>query len=495
MKSDLYLGVDQGTSSTKGVLIDGSGASIAEWSAAVPEVRYDERCVEQDAEGILSSVIDVFARAQEIAKEQDGVIRGAGLAVQRSGVLAWQASDGAPLCPMMTWADTRTYPQIQAFGRGAEILSGKTGIPTIPNFAAGKIHLLQRRFLDPVVHVGTLDSFLLFRLSGGRVFITEDTMASRTMLYSLAERHWSDELCRQFEVDKRRLPRINPSIAPHTSYEGIPIVAILGDQQAALIGRMNAARRPLLTLGTIASLTVDTGATPTIKPSLKTSVLYSRLVPNAAIREFQFLVEQTSPVTGTVLLEPLRRSWCASTEALQALCDEACKANPSGLATAYFVNKQNPSDAWPRGIPNVMVCRQGATIADRARAIVENVGNLIVRVIEEMAEKGLLGEVFPAHLDLAGGGSDLDYLVQYVADVSGHTFHRFATREAGARGAACAARMSVHGHDSVRGCNTEEPVKVFSCENPDRRKRYLMWQRMEQDVLRNSLPPHAEIEE
>jgi glycerol kinase len=495
MKSDLYLGIDQGTSSTKGVLVDGSGASIAEWSAAAPQVRYDDRCVEQDAEQILTSVVEVFAKAQRLAKERNANIRGAGLAVQRSGVLAWQSSDGAPLCPMMTWADTRTYPQIQAFGRGAEIISGKTGIPTIPNFAAGKIHLLQRRFLDPIVHVGTLDSFLLFRLSGGKVFVTEDTMASRTMLYALAERHWSDDLCRQFEVDKKRLPRINPSIAPHTSYDGIPIVATLGDQQAALLGRMNAARRPLLTLGTIASLTVDTGATPTMKPAVKTSVLYSRLLPNAAIRELQFLVEQTSPVTGTVLLEPLRRSWCANTEELQTLCDEAYRANPAGMATAYFVNKQNPTETWPRGIPNVMVCRPGAAIADRARAIVENVGNLIVRVIDEMAEKGLLGDVFPAHLDLAGGGSELDYLVQYVADVSGHTFHRFATREAGARGAACAAWMSVHGQGTVHGFNTEQPIKVFSCQNPERRKRYLMWQRMEQDVFKNSLPPHAEIEE
>jgi glycerol kinase len=495
MKPNLYLGIDQGTSSTKGILLDASGVSVAEWSAAVPEARYDERRVEQDPEGILSSVVDIFDKARQLAEEQECVIRGAGFGVQRSGVLAWRASDGVSVHPMMTWADTRTYPQIQAFGRGVEIISGKTGLPTIPNFAAGKIHLLQRQFLDPQVHVGTLDSFLLFRLSKGKVFITEDTMASRTMLYALGERNWSDELCMQFAVDKRRLPRINPSLAPHSTHEGVPIVALLGDQQAALLGRMNTANRPLLTLGTIASLTVSTGTTPVQKPALKTSVLYSRLIPNAAVRDLFFLSEVTSSVTGNVLLEPLRRAWCKSSEELQAQCEASFEANPMGLATAYFVHKQDPSEVWPHGIPNVMVCKSGATVADRARAVVENVGNLIVRMLEQFAEKEMLGEAFPAQIDLAGGGSEIDYLVQYVADVSGHTFHRFSAREAGARGAALAALTSAHSREDIRSFNAEPATRVFVCENPERRKRYLVWQRMEQDVLKNTLPPHAEIEE
>jgi len=495
MKPNLYLGIDQGTSSTKGVLLDESGGAVAEWSAAVPDARYDERCVEQDPEGLLASVLAIFDKARQFAADEECVIRGAGLGVQRSGVLAWRSSDGASVHPMITWADTRTYPQIQGFGRGVELISGKTGLPTIPNFAAGKIQLLQRKFLDPVIHVATLDTYLLFRLSKGNVFVTEDTMASRTMLYALSEQNWSEELCRQFAVDKQRLPRINPSLAPHTSYEGIPIVALLGDQQAALLGRMNAANRPLLTLGTIASLTANTGNAPVQKPVLKTSVLYSRLIPNAAVRDVFFLSELTSSVTGNVLLEPLRRSWCASSEELQAQCEQSFKTNPAGLATAYFVHKQDPSEVWPHGTPNVMVCKPGTTVADRARAVVENVGNLIVRMLEQFAEKEMLGEVFPAQIDLAGGGSELDYLVQYIADVSGHSFHRLSAREAGSRGAALAAMISVQGREDTCAFNMEPSTKVFVCENPERRKRYLIWQRMEQDVLKNTLPPHAEIEE
>jgi len=494
MKSDLYLGIDQGSSSTKAVCLDSSGSSVAEWSFAAPELRTDERCVEQDPEGIVRSVCEAFNEAKQFAVEHEYVIRAAGLAVQRSGVLAWRSQDGEPVHPVITWADTRTYPQIQALGRGVEFISNQTGLPTLANFAAPKIHLLQRKFIDPVIHVATLDTFLLYRLSGRKVFVTEDTMASRTMLYTLAERNWSEELCRRFQVDRKRLPRINPSLAPHTSYEGIPIAALLGDQQAALIGRMDQSKRPLLNLGTIASMVVGTGARPLQKPGLKTSVLYSRLIPSAGARDVQFLSEVTSSVTGHVMREPLRRSWCQSNEELQSMCDESLSANSIGLATAYFIHKQEPSDVWPRGVPNVMVCKPGASTKDRVRAVVENAGNLIVRLIEEMAEKGLLGDVFPTEIDVAGGGSELDFLMQYIADVSGQRLHRMATREAGTRGAALAALMSHRPQLDIRSLNTQEPTRVFSCQNPERRRRYLMWQRMEQDVLRNTLPAHAEIE-
>lgn len=494
MKSDLYLGIDQGSSSTKGVCLDSSGTPVAEWSVAAPATRTEERCVEQDPEGILNSVLEVFLKAKQFATQHELVIRGAGLAVQRSGVLAWRSQDGEPVHPVITWADTRTYPQIQALGRGVELITNQTGLPTIANFAAPKIHLLQRQFLDPIIHVATLDTFLLYRLSGRKVFVTEDTMASRTMLYALTDRNWSEDLCRHFKVDKKRLPRINPSLAPHTSHEGVPIAALLGDQQAALIGRMGQSKRPLLNLGTIASLVVATGAQAVQKPGLKTSVLYSRLIPSAAARDVQFLTEVTSSVTGNVLLEPLRRSWCNSSEELHAMCEESFQENPVGLATAYFIHKQEPSDVWPHGVPNVMVCKPGASTKDRVRAVVENVGNLIVRMIEEMAEKGLLGEVFPTEIDVAGGGSELDFLMQYIADVSGQKLRRLAAREAGTRGAALAALMSIHCEIDIRSLNTEEPTQVFSCQSPERRRRYMMWQRMEQDVLKNTLPAHAEIE-
>ena len=493
--SAAYLGIDQGSGSTKALVLDGNGRHLQEFHAAVPARIEDGRRVEQDPEGILESVLDIFARAKSWSQSNGLQIKGAGLAVQRSGVLAWNAADGRVRHPMMTWADTRTQPTIEGFGRGVERISLLTGLPTIAHFAAGKIHLLQRQFLEPSVHVATLDAFLLFRLSGKRLFVTDDTMAARTMLYALNERGWSESLCREFAVDQKRLPKIVPSLGFLAEREEVPFVALLGDQQAALIGRSGARRRPLLNLGTIASLTKDTGFSPVQRPGLMTSVLLSRLVPNGFTRELRYLAELTSPVTGTVLLEPLRRSWAASSEELQALCESALAASPDGMATAYFVDRRAASPTSSESMPNVTVCKPGAGVQDRARAVVENVGNIIVRMLEEFSEKKLLGDTFPAEIDVAGGGSELDYLLQYISDVSGHTLFRLPAREAGARGAALSAWMHLHGEFDVTALNSgDEPANTYRCQSPERRKRFLMWQKLEQDIINKRLPPQAEVE-
>lgn len=490
-----FLGIDQGSSSTKAVLLDDRGQQLLELNAAVPPRIEDGRKVEQDPEGLLDSVLDVFARAKSWAESNGITIKGAGLAVQRSGVIAWNAADGRIRHPMMTWADTRTQPIIQGFGRGAERISTMTGLPTIPHFAAGKIHTLQRQFLEPSVYVGTLDTFLIHRMSGKRLFVTEDTMAARTMLYALADRGWSEKLCRDFAVDAKRIPKIVPSLGLLFEREKVPFTACLGDQQAALIGRLGPRKKPLLNLGTIASLTKDTGFNPVQAPGLMTSVLLSRLVPNGFTRELRYLVELTSPVTGTVLLEPLRRTWATSSEELGRLCEASFAEHPDGRAIAYFVDHRAASPTNPEKMPNVTVCKEGATSQDRARALVENVGNIIVRMLEEFAEQKLLGEKYPAEIDVAGGGSELDYLCQYISDVSGHTLTRVAQREAGARGAALSAWMHATSEFDASSRNAEEPERTYRCERPDRRKRFLMWQKLEQDILQKRLPPQAEVEE
>ena len=276
MTGSTYLGIDQGSSSTKGVLINAFGQSVADFTVAVPPRVEVGRTVEQDAEGLLSSVVEVTLKAKQWASANSSKIVAAGLAVQRSGVLAWRASDGVPLHPMITWADTRTFPITQSFGSHAEHISYLTGLPTIPNFAAGKIHLLQRQFVEPSVKVGTLESFLLYRMSGRQVFVTEETMAARTMLYALATGAWSEALCRDFKVDRSRLAAIRPSIASYTTFEEVPFVAVLGDQQAAVLGRPGESGYALLNLGTIASLVVETGQRIVQKTGLMTSVLFAR---------------------------------------------------------------------------------------------------------------------------------------------------------------------------------------------------------------------------
>lgn len=494
MSSPLYLGIDQGSSSTKGALVDASGTTVAEFHVQVPPRIEGDRTVEQDPEGLLSSVVEVFLKAKQWAHTHVKTIEAAGLAVQRSGVLAWRATDGVPVHPMITWADTRTLPIIQNFGTGVERISQLTGLPTIPNFAAGKIHLLQRKFLEPSVKVGTLDTFLLYRLSGREVFATEDTMAARTMLYGLRDGGWNEQLCREFRVDSSRLPAIRPSFFKHATFEEIPIVALLGDQQAAVIGRPGPAGLALLNLGTIASLVVETGSQIVQKTGLMTSVLTSRAQPDGSGRIVEYLIETTSAITGSVLMEPVRRQWCQDSADMNAQCEAAAQRDPRGKATAYFVNHRASPPWFPQRTPNVMVCKPDVSSEDRVRALVENVGNLIVRMIEEFADKGVLGSDTIHELVVTGGGSELDYLLQYISDVSHRTLHRMKTREATARGAALSALMSSMNLSDPRAFTFEEPAKTYRSESPDRRRRYLMWQKMEQDLFHGALPSHAELE-
>lgn len=494
MSTPLYLGIDQGSSATKAILLNEENETLFETSVEAPPRREEGRKVEQDSEGVLNSVVEAFLQCKQYAHENTATIKAAGIACQRSGVLAWQASDGIPTHSVMTWADTRTLPIIQNFGTGVERISVKTGIPTIPHFAGGKIALLQREYIDPAIHVGTLDTFLLYRMSSRRVFITEDTMAARTMLYSLVDRNWDADLCHDFKVDMKRLPRINPSLAPHTTFEGVPILAALGDQQAALLGRMDRQSRPLLNLGTIAAIMVPTGATPKISPGIITSVLLSRLVPGGYTREYQYLSEITSPVTGSVLLEPQKRGWCSNIGELDALCQESFKETPAGRAIAYFVHHRPAPPRKPAGAPNVLVTRPESTDADRARAIVENVGNLILRMFDELYEKKYFESFEGKEIDVAGGGSELTYLLQYLADCTGMTFNQLPQREATARGAALCARISAEGSFDVTPFNVSKPLRKFVPENAERKRRYMMWQKLENDTLNDALPPHAYIE-
>jgi glycerol kinase len=496
MRPELFLGIDQGSSSTKGLLLDQAGTPLASWTEPAPEIKRDGVCVEQDPEGILDSVKAILQKALAAAKSDGRQIRAWGLATQRSGVLAWRANGGEVQSPMITWADTRTQPMIDDLALGTERISGLTGLPTLANFAAPKIHLLRKQFLDQNIRVATLDSFLVERLSNGKLFVTDDTMAARTMLYSLDDRGWNEWLCGRFGVELRSLPKIVPSLSEHFVYENIPLMALLGDQHAALFGRFNLSPRPLLNLGTIASLSIATGSRIVRQPSLKTGVFYSRYLSGIGSRELNFMIESTSSVTGTVLLEPLRRGWVSDTEELDNLCQQAYETNPNGLATAYWTNREPVKPAFPDGVPNVTVCRPGAQLADRVRAVVENVGNLIVRMIEECHEKGLFGESFPIEIDLSGGGSASEYLTRYIADVSGHTLRKIVeARDVGAFGAACAAWSATYPQHDIKNFVAEERVTLYPCQNPERRRRYLAWLRMEQDALKGALPPHAEIDE
>ena len=481
--TDVFLGVDQGTSSTKSVLVSREGETLFVSRVSAPPVIERERSAEQDPEQILASVIEAFNACLDEARSRNYTVSSWGLATQRSGVVAWNKFSGEPVSPMMTWADTSTYAIIDGFGREVDRITEQTGLPTIANFAAPKIFTLQRRFQDASTYVATLDAFLLHRLTNGLRYTTEDTMAARTMLYGIRERSWSDDLCRRFRVDKKRLPEIRASLFCHGVYEGIPLTAMLGDQQAALIASGMSANQPLLNLGSIGSLVMTTGGEIILKPGLKTSVEYSEQEDDKSERRFVYLSELTYPSLGTTLQALLSKQWCSTSEEISKMCEASLATSKESKAHAYWTDRTEFSATWPDGVPNVMLTKPDAQNCDRVRAVIENIGNHIVLMLEEFAEKELLDTTPNGIIAVSGGVSANDYLLQYVADVSGYSLRRNLDTEATARGAALASMMYTEASTAPAGTHKIDSPTIFSPRDPERRGGFMKWQLFRRDVL------------
>lgn len=248
MAADLVLAIDQGTSSTKCLVLDRAGEVVAEGSAPLGETCPKPGWVEQNPEAIWQSVADAVAAT--LAAVDPASIAAVGFSTQRESLLLWDKQTGKALSPLLSWQDQRTSDLARSIGtpdvrrRVREI----SGLPLDPMFSALKARWLLDAF-DPrreratrgELALGTVDSWLLFRLGGEHV--TEVGNASRTQLLDTAAATWSAELCAIFDVPMAALPRILPSVGPFPPIRGLPplrdgtpVTAVLGDSHAALFG-------------------------------------------------------------------------------------------------------------------------------------------------------------------------------------------------------------------------------------------------------------------
>lgn len=242
----LLLGIDQGTSATKAILVDPSGTIIARANVAVGETRPQPGWVEQDPEEIWRSVQAAVSRC--VAGHDVNAIRAVGLSVQRESALLWERETGRPVAPLLSWQDRRTVALCDGLRTHAieKLVVSKSGLPLDPMFSACKMSWLLNQY-DPdralskagKLCLGTVDSWLLFKLSG--VHRTEPGNASRTQLLNVWHVGWDDELLALFNIPREALPEIKPSSGPLALAcglsplpETIPVMAVMGDSHAAL---------------------------------------------------------------------------------------------------------------------------------------------------------------------------------------------------------------------------------------------------------------------
>lgn len=427
---------------------DGSllGSAHREFPQHFPSPGLVEHDPEQILVSVLSTVGEALARAGLSARD----IAAIGITNQRETTVVWDRGTGRPLAPAIVWQDRRTAERCAAL-RGtpaAELLRRRTGLVADPYFSATKLEWLlehnpawRGRAEDGEVLFGTVDSWLLFRLSGGRVHATDHTNASRTLLYSLDDGTWDAELCSLFGVPRAMLPEIRDSAGDFGTTDGevlgaeIPLAGVAGDQQAALFGHGGwSAGDAKNTYGTGAFLLLHTGADrgPAI-PGVLTTVACGQRGGRSFAYEGAILVAGAAVQWLRDGLGIVENS--AATEALASEVDstEGVYFVPAfaGLGTPHW-------EAEARG--TIVGLTRGTRRAHLARATLEAMAYSTADALDAMLKPpGLRLSSFRAD----GGAARNDWLMRFQADLLGTEVIRPEAAELTAIGAAGLAGLAV----------------------------------------------------
>lgn len=260
-----YLGIDQGSTATKALLVSPKGELLFS-SRKVVKTSFSGRAVHQDPKALLWSVRSAISESVSFARKGMITIRGAGLATQRSSFLFFD-ENARPLTPIISWRDTSGAERIPALLSREDKIKQISGLPVTPYYSALKLE----KHAPPghrTVLFGTVNTYLIFALTGGKIFATDPANAQRTLLFDIHSRDYSEELLRCFSVPGNvRLPEVRDTVSDfgHISVKraSIPILSSTGDQQAAFFGSSGwGTGRGLINLGTGGFLLVPVGELP-----------------------------------------------------------------------------------------------------------------------------------------------------------------------------------------------------------------------------------------
>lgn len=437
MTQNLILAIDQGTTSSKALLIDATGRVVASGSCPLAISSPQPGWVEQDANELWTSV--VAATHSALAMCPDAHILGVAISNQRETVVAWTAGDGAPVGPAISWQDQRGDSACRALATPENSASVQrlSGLELGSMFSASKIAwFLERHGGVPSLRVGTVDTWLIDRLTGGVVYATEAGNASRTLLFDIEAQAWSETLGDLFGVDVDRLAQIRPSVGPWGQTrgfvgvpDGTPILAVLGDSHAALYGHWALAPGT----GSLGKATYGTGSSvmlPADRPDRRVSGVGTTLAWQAP--------HPLWALEGNVLYSGAGMDWLARTLGVTpgaAFSQLAATATSSRRAT--FVPALNGLGApwWEASAVGTLTGLDSATTpAEIARAGIDAVGHQICDVVEAMDPDGTARAIH------AGGGATASgLLMQTQADLLGRTLLVSSIADISAVGAAALA--------------------------------------------------------
>ncbi|MFN7924852.1 MAG: glycerol kinase GlpK [Bryobacteraceae bacterium] len=441
------LSLDEGTSSARAALYDREGCRVA-MEANAFESRYpNPGWVEQDPVAIWHAQIDAARRT--LARAGNPPVDAIGITNQRETTVVWDRTTGEPVAPAIVWQCRRTADFCNRLAASAEAASvtAKTGLVIDAYFSGSKIRWIldnvagaRERARQGDLLFGNIDTWLIWKLTDGRVHVTDPSNASRTMLMNLDSGDWDADLLRLFEIPASMMPRIVPSSgvcgvasAPHLGAE-IPIAGIAGDQQAALFGQ--ACFRPGLsknTYGTGCFALLHTGG---VKPVSRNKLLATRAA--STDRSAQFAVEGSVFVAGAAVQWLRDQMGLIGSAAESAQVAASVPDNGGVYMVPAFVGMGAPYwDMNARGL--IAGLTRASSKAHIVRAALESIAYQTRDLVEAMEADS--GEKL-RELRVDGGATANDFLMQFQADVLGTPIVRPADIETTALGAAYLAGLA-----------------------------------------------------
>ena len=477
MKEQYILAIDQGTSSSRAIVFNRQGESLAvaqkEFTQHFPQSGW----VEHDPQEIWSSEAAVISEVMAGMGISGQDIAAVGITNQRETAILWDAETGEPVYNAIVWQDRRTAEycdRLKADGL-TETIRQKTGLIIDAYFSATKIKWVldhvpgaRQRAEQGRLRFGTVDTWLVWQLTGGRLHITDATNASRTMLFNIHTLQWDEELLRLFDIPRSLMPEVRScsEVYGHTEAtlfgQPVPIGGIAGDQQAALFGQLCTEPGSVKnTYGTGCFLLMNSGE----KPITSANNLLTTIALSLGGR-VTYALEGSIFVGGSVV-QWLRDGLGIIRSSGEV---EALAASVPDTGGVYFVPALTGMgapywDQYARG--SITGISRGTTAAHIARAALEGIAFQTLDIVEAMHRDA---GIPLRELKVDGGASRNNLMMQFQADILDTTVIRPRNPETTALGATYLAGLAVGYWDSVETIRQQWIVDSTFTPTPDRQR-------------------------
>ena len=455
---DYVLALDQGTTSTRAIIFDTNGGIVASAQQEFRQLYPKLGWVEHSPKDIMGSAVGVISEALVRANLTAAEISAMGITNQRETTFVWDRKTGKPVCNAIVWQCRRTADYCKKLKDDgfAEKIYNKTGLVPDAYFSATKIKWIldniegaRARAERGELLFGTVDTFILWQLSKGRIFATDYTNASRTMLFNIHTLKWDTELLRLFDIPSSMLPEVHPSGhfygETDKSFFGspIPVCGVAGDQQAALFGQTCFEAGDVKnTYGTGCFLLMNTGRRAVKSRNGLVTTL------GAGLTDKPDYVLEGSVFVGGAVVQWLRDEMKIISSAEDSENKARSVADSGGVyIVPAFTGLGAPYwDPAARGLLTGIT--RGTSRAHVVRAVLESIAYGARDLSESMEEDS---GIFLREIRCDGGASANGFLMQFQADVSGVRIDRPAERESTALGAAlmCAVSRGLIGLEDV----------------------------------------------